>query len=143
MKGIPAIDDTERQVVESALRERYGQRIETEPAEVELKLAPQDGHLTTCPTLYWEARGAAFVISKVANGRYRTMFYYPADFDPEQYGTGRPEYDDLFECVTTVLRLQADHEKERHGVSSGKTARDLQGFGEHDLDDGGPEGAQA
>jgi len=143
MNAIPAIDDAERWAVESDLRARFGRRVDTELAEVELKLAPQDGYLTACPTLYWEARGAAFVISKVAEGRYRTMFYYLADFNPEQYGTGRPEYDDLIECVTTVLRLQADHEKERHGVCSGKTAQDLQGFGELDLDDGGPDGAQA
>lgn len=143
MNGIPAIDDAERWIVESALRQRYGRRVDTELVEVELKLAPQDMHLTACPTLYWAARGAALVITKVAQGRYRTMFYYPGDFNPEQYGTGRLEYDDLFECVTTVLRLQADHEKERRGVSSGKTANDLQGLGENDLDDDGPEGAEA
>ncbi|MBI3919344.1 MAG: hypothetical protein HY322_20315 [Betaproteobacteria bacterium] len=31
------------------------------------------------------------------------------------------------ECVTTTLRLQADHEKDRAGVASGKTGRDLAG----------------
>lgn len=124
---IPDIDDTERWVVESALKERYGKRVETELADVELVLSAQDEKLIACPSLYWEERGAAFVITKVAEGHYRTMFYYPQDDHPEQFGTGRPEYDDLFECVTTVLRLQADHEKERHGVSSGKTAQELQG----------------
>jgi hypothetical protein len=143
VSGVPDIDDAERWVVESALRERYGKRVETQLADVELKLSPQDEALTACPTLYWEERGAAFVIAKVGDGRYRTMFYYPGDFSPEQYGTGRPEFDDLAECVTTVLRLQADHEKERLGVSSGKTASDLDGFGEHDLDDAGPEGPEA
>jgi hypothetical protein len=143
VSGVPDIDDAERWVVESALRESYGKRVETQLADVELKLSPQDEALTACPTLYWEERGAAFVIAKIGDGRYRTMFYYPGDFNPEQFGTGRQEYDDLAECVTTVLRLQADHEKERLGVSSGKTARDLDGFGEHDLDDAGPEGPEA
>ena len=142
MSAIADIDDAERWVVESALRERYGKRMETQLADVELKLSPRDESLTACPTLYWEERGAAFVIAKVADGRYRTMFYYPGDFNPEQFGTGRDEYDDLAECVTTVLRLQADHEKERLGVSSGKTRRDLDGFGEHELDDAGPEGPE-
>lgn len=142
MSAIADIDDAERWVVESALRERYGKRVEAQLADVELKLSPQDEVLTACPTLYWEERGAAFVIAKVGQGRYRTMFYYPADFNPEQYGAGRPEYDDLAECVTTVLRAQADHEQERLGVSSGKTARDLDGFGEHELDDAGPEGPE-
>jgi hypothetical protein len=143
MNPIRDIDDAERWVVESALRSRYGKRVETQLADVELKLSPQDEVLVACPTLYWEERGAAFVIAKIGDGRYRTMFYYPGDFNPEQYGTGRQEFDDLAECVTTVLRLQADHEKERLGVSSGKTARDLDGFGEHDLDDAGPEGPEA
>ncbi len=142
MSAIPDIDDGEREVVESALRERYGKRVEAQLADVELKLSPKDEVLTACPTLYWEERGAAFVIAKVAAGRYRTMFYYPGDFNPEQYGTSRAEYEDLAECVTAVLRAQADHEQERRGVSSGKTARDLDGFGEHELDDAGPQGPE-
>lgn len=140
MKPIPDIGDAERWVIESALRERYGTRVETQLADVELTLAPGDAQLTACPTLYWEQRGAAFVIAKVGDSRYRAMFFYPGDFGGEQYGTGKQEYDDLSECVTTVLRVQADHEKERLGVQSGKTARELQGIGEHDLDDAGPAG---
>lgn len=130
MKPIPDIDDAERRVVERALRERYGRRVPTELAEVELKLSPQDESLTACPTLYWEERGAAFVITKLGDGRWRTMFFYPADVQGEQYGTGRPEYDDLAECVTTVLRLQADHEKDRKGAWSGTTAEDFNDPGE-------------
>lgn len=123
------IDETERRQLESALMERYARIVQTQLAEVELKLSPGDPHLTSCPTLYWEERGAAFVIVKVGEGRYRTMFYYPDDPNGEQYGTGRPEYEDILQCVTAVLRTQADHEKERQGVVSGKTARDLQGIG--------------
>ena len=43
----------------------------------------------------------------------------------EQYGTGR-DFDELAECVVTNLRLQADHEKDRAGATSGKTAADLE-----------------
>lgn len=89
-----------------------------------------DAHLTACPTLYWEERGAAFVIANLGDGRYRTMFFYPSDVAGEQYGTGRPEFDDPSECVTTVLRLQADHDKERHDVTTGNTAGDLRMSGE-------------
>ena len=142
MSAIPAIDDAERCVIESTLRERYGKRVEVQFADVELKLSPGEERLTACPSVYWEERGAAFVVCRVDGGRWRTMFFYPGDFGGEQYGTGRPDYDDLVECVATVLRLQADHEKERRGVSSGKTARELQGIGEHDLDDGGPAGPE-
>ena len=130
MKPIPDIDDAERWVVESTLRERYGRRVEAQLAEVELKVSPADAHLTSCPTLYWEERGAAFVVTKVADGRFRTMFFYPSDVAGEQYGTGRAEFDDLLECVTTVLRLQADHEKDRKGAWSGTTAEELNDSGD-------------
>jgi hypothetical protein len=126
MKPIADIDDAERWVVESALRERYGRRIEAQLAEVELKLAAGDEQLSACPTLYWEERGAAFVLAKTGEGRYRTMFFYQDEPAGEQYGTGRREYDDLLDCVTAVLRLQADHEKQRLGVGSGDTAVDLE-----------------
>lgn len=118
-------DDGERWLVESCLKERYGRIVATQAADVELQLAPGDEQLTSCPTLYWEERGAAFVVAKVGAGRWRTMFFYPADPAGEQYGAGRAEYDDLVECVTAALRAQADHEKQRLGVASGKTARDL------------------
>ncbi|MBI4190255.1 MAG: hypothetical protein HY525_06915 [Betaproteobacteria bacterium] len=39
--------------------------------------------------------------------RYRSQFFYSV---LEQFGTGR-DFDDLAECVTTTLRLQADHKK--------------------------------
>jgi len=42
----------------------------------------------------------------------------------EQFGTGR-DFDDLAECVVATLRLQADHEKDRAGATSGKTGADL------------------
>lgn len=125
MRADPEIDDAERWVVESALRERYGRRVATELAETELRILPGDETLTACPTLYWEERGAAFVIVKVAEGRWRAMFFYPQDEIEEQFGAGRAEYDDLLDCVTSVLRAQADHEKERLGARSGNTGGDL------------------
>jgi hypothetical protein len=137
---IPDIGSAERWVVESALRERYGHRVETQLADVELRLAPGEPALSACPSLYWEERGAAFVLAKIGDGRYRGMFFYPGEIGGEQYGAGKAEYDDLADCVTALLRAQADHEKERRGVASGKTARELEGVGEAELDDAGPAG---
>lgn len=130
MKPIPEIEDAERWVVESTLKERYGKLVATQPADVELRLTPGDPQLTLCPTLYWEERGAAFVLTKVGESRWRTMFFYPEEPGGDQYGAGRPEFDDLFECVTAVLRAQADHEKDRQGAWSGTTADDLNDAGE-------------
>ncbi len=119
-------DDGERWVVERALKQRYGRIVKPELADVELKLAPGDAQLTSCPTLFWEQRGAAFVLAKTGAARYRAMFFYPGDPAGEQYGAGRTEFDDLQDCVLSVLRAQADHEKLRQGVTSGDTAQDLE-----------------
>ena len=111
----------DRWVVATALKERYGATIAVEPADSEIKLDPAAPDVTVCPTLYWEARGVEFVIFKIGDNRYRSQFFYSAR---EQFGTGR-DFDDLAECVTTTLRLQADHEKDRGGATSGKTGADL------------------
>ena len=125
MTAIPDFDDGERWIVESALKQRYGKIVATQAADVELRLVPGDEQLTSCPTLFWEERGAAFVVTKVGEGRWRTMFFYPMEGTGEQFGTGRPEYDDLAECTLAVLRAQADHEKTRLGVESGDVAGDF------------------
>jgi hypothetical protein len=120
---ISDFNDADRWVVETALKERYGKRISVEPADSEIRLDPEAREITTCPTFYWEERGVEFVIFKIAEDRYRSQFYYSLT---EQYGTGR-DFDDLAECVTTTLRLQADHDKDRAGATSGKTGQDLDG----------------
>ncbi len=50
------------------------------------------------------------MIFKVAENRYRNQFFYSVK---DQFGTGREEYDDLGDCVITLLRVQADHEAMR------------------------------
>lgn len=122
MNAIPDFTDAERRMVDTALRERYGKMIEVQLADSELRLHPDDRELALCPTLFWQERGASFVICKTGEGRYRSIFYYSVR---EQYGTGREEYDDLAECVSVLLKLQADHERERAGVASGMTGEKL------------------
>ncbi len=118
--GIPDFSDAEREQVSSLLRQRYGKTIALEPADSELQLEA-DAALTSCPTLYWSERGAHFVVCKAAQDRYRCQFFYS---DSEQYGTGRLEYDDLCECVLTLLRVQSDHERERANILPGVPAAD-------------------
>jgi hypothetical protein len=109
---------------DEGLERRYGMQIPVELADSELRLGAADGEMTLCPTLYWACRGAQFVVFKVANGRFRCQFFYS---DADHYGTGRDEYDDLETCVRTLLQVQADHERESEGASSGATAADLGG----------------
>lgn len=114
--------DLERDLICELLYQRYLKPVWPELADSELQLDPASDELTVCPTLFWSERGASFVVCKVAEQRFRCQFFYA---DDEQYGTGRPEYDDLRDCVLTLLRVQADHEKQSAGVSSGASAIDL------------------
>lgn len=122
MSTVPDFTETERGVIASALSERYGEPMPLELADAEVRLDPAAPVITTCPTVYWQARGAHFVIVKTGTGRYRCQFFYSAY---QQYGTGRAEYDDLADCVLSILRAQADHEKESRGVHSGMVREEL------------------
>ncbi len=119
---IPDFTGAEARIVVELLTQRYGKRLPVEAAESELQLDPGTDALTVCPTLYWNERGANFVVCKIGDARYRCQFFYA---DADHYGTGRDEYDDLRTCVLTLLRVQADHEKLSAGVSSGATGIDL------------------
>jgi hypothetical protein len=121
-QAIPDFNSAERWVIESALKERYGRLAQIELADSELKLDPDAPVLTACPTVFWSERGCNFVIFKTAEDRFRSLFYYS---DEELYGTGRSEYDELAECVSLLLKLQADHEKQRQGVQSGMTGGEI------------------
>lgn len=122
MSGIRDFTEQEYGLVRDLVAERYKEEVEILPADSELRLDPESSEMTLCPTLFWSRGDVNFVVFKVGDSRYRTQFFYTPR---EQYGTGREDYDDLAECVTTVLRLQADHERERHGVKSGSTGADL------------------
>ncbi len=111
----PDFTDYEQGLVASLLRERYGKQVAVELADSELQLDPDSEDLTACPTLYWNERGAQFVVCKVGADRYRCQFFYSAT---EQYGTGRAEYDNLENCVVTLLQVQADHESQMSQVSA-------------------------
>jgi hypothetical protein len=120
--SVPDFNSAERWVIESALKERYGHIVQIELADSELKLDPDAPALTACPTVFWSERGCNFLIFKTGEDRYRCQFFYS---DEEQYGTGRAEFDELAECVGLLLKLQADHEKERLGVQSGMTGGEI------------------
>jgi len=67
------------------------------------------------------------VIVKTGEDGYRCQFFYSAY---QQYATARAEYDELADCVVSLLRAQADHEKETLGVHSGRVRDELGEDGE-------------
>lgn len=119
MTTIQDFNDSDQKRVSAILFERYGKFVSVQLADSELQLGIDPAELSLCPTIYWNERGAHFVVCKVGEGRYRCQFFYS---EAEQYGTGRDEYDNLDTCVLTLLQVQSDQERQLANVSSGATA---------------------
>ena len=109
--SIPDFTDSEFQLANQILLERYGRLVPLQAVDVELLLDPGHKEPTPCPALYWSELGCEFIVAKVGDQCFRCQFFYSAD---EQFGTGRDVYDNLGDCVTNLLQLQADH----HGTRS-------------------------
>ena len=108
MSTIKDITETEQWVVSTTLKERWpNQDIDIQLADVEIRLFPHDRELTECPALFWQVGETSFVIIKVGERAYRSQFYYRGY---QQYGTGKSEFDDISDCVTTLLQVHADKE---------------------------------
>jgi hypothetical protein len=106
MTAIEDFTSSEMWIIRTTLRERYGQDIEVQLADTELRLNPYSTELVTCPAAFWNQDGCNFIVFKTGDQRYRCQFYYRVN---EMYGTGIEEFDDLSECVVTLLQVQADY----------------------------------
>ena len=106
MDQIADYNDSEMWIIRTSVRERYSHNVELMMADSELRLETGSTELTICPTIVWEDAGATLAIFKTSEDRYRPQFYYKGH---EQYGTGKKEFNDLGECVITLLQVQADH----------------------------------
>ncbi|MCW8888365.1 MAG: hypothetical protein OQK25_04825 [Gammaproteobacteria bacterium] len=103
---IPDFNKNELWIINTTLEERYGEKIELEFADSEMRLNPHSTEMTPCPTIFWANGDASFVIVKVDESRYRTQFFYRVH---QQFGTGVEIYDDLTDCVVSILQVQADY----------------------------------
>ena len=124
MANIPDFTEADLGLARQTLQERYDRAVPVDVADADIALAADGADLTTCPILYWEERGAHFVVFKIAESRYRAQFYYS---EAQQFGTGRESFDNLGDCMVTVLQVQSDHERQMQGVRSGVTGKDLAG----------------
>jgi hypothetical protein len=107
MKKIPDFTQGELWMVETTLKERYGQPMALELADAEMRLDANSTQMVECPCLFWRNNECSFVIVKVGDGRYRNQFFYRVH---QQFGTGIDEYDNITECAVSLLQMQADHE---------------------------------
>jgi hypothetical protein len=112
MAEIPDITETELWVVNTTLKERYGRAVELQLGDAEIRLRPADRELTSCPIIHWSDDNCNFVVFKSGECRYRCQFFYRVY---QQYGTGRPEYEDLAECLVELLQTQADYDAQEKG----------------------------
>ncbi len=117
--------DNDLKLVNQALFERYGRAVAIQVADSEVQLDPGCEELVECPTLYWEERGAHFVVIKTGEARYTGQFFYS---ETTQFGTGKPNFDNLGDCVVTLLQVQSDHERQMKGVRSGMTSTDFDDY---------------
>jgi hypothetical protein len=112
MPEIPDITDSEHWIIETTLQERYDHKVDIQLADAEIRLMPSDRELTACPVVYWNEQDCNFVLFKTGDHKYRCQFFYRGY---QQYGTGVHEYDDLTECIVSLLQTQADHAAKERG----------------------------
>lgn len=117
MQRIPDISETELWVVNTTLKERYDEPVEIQLADSEIRLHPSDREVTEVPVIIWQVADCNFVIFKTGDRSYRGQFFYRLY---QQYGTGVQEYDDLTECIVSLLQTQADYTAEEQGDIAGK-----------------------
>ena len=111
MPSIANFTKSEIWTVESTLTERWGKDngIELQFADTDIRLSLGDKDSTECPALIWEYEGCNYVVFKTGLQNYRCQFFYRGY---QQYGTGVHEYDDIGDCIISLLQVQSDHARE-------------------------------
>jgi len=113
MSTIPDFLPEELKVVADTLSERYGQAIDVQICDVDLRLSPDDSQVTECPAQYWEHGDCHFILAKIGDSEFFSQFFYGTQ---EQFGTGRHSFNDILDCLVTTLRVQADHDLKENKV---------------------------
>lgn len=118
---------SELKLAQHTLTERYERLVPIQIADAEIGIGPdpENDALSTCAALYWEVAGAHFIVLKIAANDFRGQFYYN---EATQYGTGKEKFDNLGDCLVTLLQVQGQHERQMNSVrSTTTTADDYQG----------------
>jgi hypothetical protein len=119
MAAIADFTETELWTLQSTLEERWGKdsEIDLKLAETDVRLSPSDRESTECPAVVWSHNDCNFIVIKSGLQSYRCQFFYRGY---QQYGTGVPEYDDIGDCIISLLQVQADHSRESEMDSEGE-----------------------
>ncbi len=106
----PGFSASDLALAHACLKERFGKAIDVQEVETEVRLSQGDRDLVLCPALYFKEDGCAFVVSKTGQAAYRAMFFYSVK---DRFGTGKEEYDNLGDCMITLLKVQEDAHAQR------------------------------
>ena len=111
MPSIADFTKSEIWTVESTLKERWGKdnEIELQFADTDIRINLGDKDTTECPAVIWQHAGCNFVIFRTGVQNYRCQFFYRGY---QQYGTGVHEYDDIGDCIISLLQVQSDQQRE-------------------------------
>lgn len=112
MAKIYEFTESELWTIQTTLDERYSKGVQLELAETEIRLNPSDRELTACAAVYWRAEDCNFIIVKTGYSAFRCQFFYRVH---QQFGTGIDEYNDLADCVVSLLQVQADYTSQKRG----------------------------
>ncbi len=110
MAQISDFTDAQLWTLRTTLDERWGKdAVQYELADAEIRLHPGDRELTECPVAVFKKDNCSFVIMKTGDSRFRGQFFYR---NYQQYGTAKKEFDNMGDCVVTLLQTHADKESE-------------------------------
>jgi len=110
MTKISDFTQSEIWTIESTLKERWGKNneVELQFADTEIRLHLGDKETTECPAVIWQHEGCNYIIFKSGIQSYRCQFFYKGY---QQYGTGIHEYDDIGDCIISLLQVQSDQNR--------------------------------
>ena len=118
------LDYTENELdsIQQVLNHRYKTEIEIFLADCEVQLDKEKDEIVERPAVYWRALDCNFVVVKMDENRFEGRYFYQPS---EHFTNAQQEYSDVVNCVTALLRSQADQSKEVKGVTSGLTGAEL------------------
>jgi hypothetical protein len=93
----------ETNIVKDTVCERWN-NVDIQLADVEVSRT-STSQSTPYPALVWEASKCTFVVIKVDEAAYKCIFYY---LGTQRFDTGVNEYEDLKECVVSIMKVQAN-----------------------------------
>ena len=113
----------ERNLISQTLLERFGHAVPLQAVDAELQLNLLKEEFAMCPSVMWKENGAHFIVFKTGDERFRCLFYYN---EATQFATGQDEYDNLGDCVVSLLQVQTDQEEESRKIRNAFNAVDFE-----------------